>query len=57
MCPPDQTTFDYVDSRSSEPYEPVYADDNASYLQEYRWCPGIVFTIEGLRHRASWATA
>ena len=26
MCPPDQTTFDYVDTRSSEPYEPVFAD-------------------------------
>ena len=26
VCPPDQTTFDYVDTRSSEPYEPVFAD-------------------------------
>lgn len=24
LIPPDQTTFDYVDSRTSVPYEPVY---------------------------------
>lgn len=35
-CAPDQTTFDYVNARSSAPYEPVYADDNATYLKEYR---------------------
>jgi len=36
-CPPDQTTFDYVRERTSEPFEPVYADDAASYVQEYRF--------------------
>ncbi len=37
MCPPDQVTFDYVDQRSSEPYEPVLSDDNASFVEEYRF--------------------
>ncbi|CAG9461381.1 unnamed protein product [Pedinophyceae sp. YPF-701] len=32
---PDQVTFDYVDNRTSDPYDPVYADDGASYVQEY----------------------
>ncbi len=36
-CPPDQTTFDYVRERTAEPFEPVYADDSASYVQEYRF--------------------
>ena len=36
-CPPDQTTFDYVRERTAEPFEPVYADDDASYVQEYRF--------------------
>ena len=36
-CPPDQTTFVYVRERTSEPFEPVYADDAASYVQEYRF--------------------
>ena len=36
-CPPDQTTFDYVRERTAEPFEPVYADDSASYIQEYRF--------------------
>ena len=45
VCPPDQTTFDYVDTRSSEPYEPVYADgkhaDCVASLPPwlcYAWC-------------------
>ena len=29
---PDETTFDYVRQRSSHAFEPVYGDDNASYL-------------------------
>jgi hypothetical protein len=32
VCPADQTTFDYVESRTSEPYEAVYSDDVASYF-------------------------
>ena len=32
VCPADQTTFDYVDSRTSEPYEPVYSDDSAAFF-------------------------
>ena len=32
VCPADQTTFDYVESRTSEPYEAVYSDDTASYF-------------------------
>ncbi len=35
MCPPDQTTFDYVTARTSDPFEPVYADDAASYIADY----------------------
>lgn len=36
VCPADETTFDYVSQRSSDPFEPVYSDDDASYLVEYR---------------------
>lgn len=32
VCPADQTTFDYVEARTSEPYEPVYSDDTASFF-------------------------
>lgn len=32
---PDQVTFDYVNARTSDPYEPVYADDDADYLETY----------------------
>lgn len=37
VCPPDQVTFDYVDQRSSEPYEPVLSDDGASYVEEFHF--------------------
>ncbi len=37
MCKPDQTTFDYVETRTSDPFEPVYSDDNAKYISDYRW--------------------
>ena len=37
MCPPDETTFDYVRQRTDEPYEPFYADGGAGYIQEYRF--------------------
>ncbi len=33
---PDQTTFDYVRARTSEPFEPVYSDGGANYISEYR---------------------
>ena len=32
MCPPDQTTFDYVTARTHEAFDPVYADAAASYV-------------------------
>lgn len=32
VCPADQTTFDYVEARTSEPYEPVYSDDTAAFF-------------------------
>jgi len=35
LCPPDQTTFDYVTARTSDPFEPVYADAGASYIADY----------------------
>ncbi|GMH42449.1 hypothetical protein BSKO_10368 [Bryopsis sp. KO-2023] len=36
LIAPDQTTFDYVDSRTSVPYEPAYSDEGASYFVEYK---------------------
>ncbi|XP_010550856.1 PREDICTED: 3-isopropylmalate dehydratase large subunit, chloroplastic isoform X1 [Tarenaya hassleriana] len=37
VIPPDATTFKYLGSRTSVPYEPVHSDGNASYLSEYRF--------------------
>lgn len=37
MCPPDQTTFDYVTQRTSDPFEPVYADAGADYIANYQF--------------------
>ncbi|KAK9810240.1 hypothetical protein WJX72_007102 [[Myrmecia] bisecta] len=37
MCPPDAITFDYVTQRTDEPFEPVYADGGAGYIEEYRF--------------------
>eukprot|EP00775_Hariotina_reticulata_P004871 gene4871-5116_t len=34
---PDQTTFDYVQARTSEAFEPVYSDAAASYIADYKW--------------------
>lgn len=34
---PDQTTFDYVTSRTKDEFEPVYSDGSAGYVAEYRW--------------------
>eukprot|EP00210_Caulerpa_lentillifera_P008314 g7933.t1 len=36
VIPPDQTTFDYVDTRTKIPYEAIYSDEDASYLVEYK---------------------
>jgi len=33
---PDQTTYDYVRERSSEPFEPVFSDAAASYCADYK---------------------
>jgi 3-isopropylmalate/(R)-2-methylmalate dehydratase large subunit len=32
VCPADQTTFDYVEARTSEPYNPSYSDESASFF-------------------------
>ncbi len=34
---PDQTTFDYVRARTSQPFEPVYTDANASFYSDRRY--------------------
>lgn len=33
---PDKTTFDYVKARTSEPFEAVYSDAQASFVADYR---------------------
>ena len=35
IIPPDKTTFDYIKDRAVEDYEPVYSDENATYIKEY----------------------
>jgi len=35
IIPADKITFDYLDARTDEPYEPIYADDDATYLKTY----------------------
>lgn len=37
IVPPDKTTFDYLKGRAAEDYEPVYADDDATYVDEYHF--------------------
>ncbi|CAL5219124.1 g898 [Coccomyxa viridis] len=37
VCPPDETTYDYVQQRTDEPFEAQFADDNAGYTEEYRF--------------------
>lgn len=37
VCPPDAITFDYVQQRTDAPFEPVHADENASYVEEYHF--------------------
>ncbi|AGB48947.1 homoaconitate hydratase family protein/3-isopropylmalate dehydratase, large subunit [Methanomethylovorans hollandica DSM 15978] len=35
IVPADKTTFDYLRGRAVEGYEPVYADEDASYVKEF----------------------
>ena len=37
MCPPDDTTYDYVQQRTDEPFEAQFADEGADYIEEYRF--------------------
>ncbi|KAL0715959.1 hypothetical protein Bca4012_065281 [Brassica carinata] len=37
VIPPDATTFNYVENRTSVPFEPVYSDGNASFVADYRF--------------------
>ncbi|OIW21685.1 hypothetical protein TanjilG_08088 [Lupinus angustifolius] len=37
IVPADNTTFKYLEGRTSVPYEPVYSDLQASFLSEYRF--------------------
>eukprot|EP00899_Mesostigma_viride_P022635 jgi/Mesvir1/3556/Mv12022-RA.1 len=37
IVPPDQTTFDYVRARTNKPFEPLYSDAGASFIEEYRF--------------------
>ncbi|KVI00358.1 Aconitase/3-isopropylmalate dehydratase large subunit, alpha/beta/alpha [Cynara cardunculus var. scolymus] len=36
VIPADATTFKYLEDRTSVPYEPVYSDDQARFVAEYR---------------------
>ncbi|KAI3826664.1 hypothetical protein L1987_00716 [Smallanthus sonchifolius] len=36
IVPADATTFKYLENKTSVPYEPVYSDDQARFLAEYR---------------------
>ncbi|KAI3518481.1 hypothetical protein L1887_07274 [Cichorium endivia] len=36
IVPADATTFKYLEDKTSMPYEPVYSDDQARFLAEYR---------------------
>jgi methanogen homoaconitase large subunit len=35
IVPPDEKTFEYLKGRAVEEYEPVYADDDAKYIESY----------------------
>lgn len=35
IIPPDKTTFDFIKDLTVEEYEPVYSDENATYIKEY----------------------
>ncbi|WOL02426.1 3-isopropylmalate dehydratase large subunit, chloroplastic [Canna indica] len=36
VVPADETTFKYLEGKTSKEFEPVYSDDNARFIQEYR---------------------
>ncbi|XP_033509360.1 3-isopropylmalate dehydratase large subunit, chloroplastic-like isoform X2 [Nicotiana tomentosiformis] len=36
VIPTDKTTYDYLKDKTSVPYEPVYSDEGARFLKEYR---------------------
>ncbi len=35
IVPPDDTTFNFIKDRAVEEYEPVYSDENATYIKKY----------------------
>nr|CAD1837022.1 unnamed protein product [Ananas comosus var. bracteatus] len=37
VVPPDETTFKYLEDKTSVKYEPVYSDDNARFISDYRF--------------------
>lgn len=37
VIPADSTTYKYLEDKTSMPYEPVYSDEQARFLQEYRF--------------------
>ncbi|PQQ08976.1 3-isopropylmalate dehydratase large subunit chloroplastic [Prunus yedoensis var. nudiflora] len=37
IVPADSTTYKYLEDKTSVPYEPVYSDDKARFLSEYRF--------------------
>ncbi|KAA0038519.1 hypothetical protein IC582_006871 [Cucumis melo] len=37
VIPPDSTTFKYLEDKTTKPFEPVYSDENARFLSEYRF--------------------
>ncbi|WP_367343385.1 3-isopropylmalate dehydratase large subunit [Methanomethylovorans sp.] len=36
IVPADKTTFDYLQDRAAEEYEPVYADEDANYIKDFQ---------------------
>ncbi|MDK2834265.1 MAG: methanogen homoaconitase large subunit [Methanolobus sp.] len=58
IVPPDSKTFEYLKGRTREKYEPVYADEDAHYTQEYHFaadglepqvaCPHNVDNVRGI---------
>ncbi|KAJ4774184.1 hypothetical protein LUZ62_058441 [Rhynchospora pubera] len=37
VVPPDETTFKYLEGKTSLNYEPVYSDESAKFISEYRF--------------------
>ena len=40
IVPPDEKTFEFLKNRAAAPYEPVYADPDAVYLEEFTYDAG-----------------